>query len=117
MLNADGAKWKVENGGLEYFDSCSPGGGQPLGQGMMVFVNKHAPQSTMEAAKALGGGLANALPQSRDKMPGIIDPDFTHLIQQKSALLRLPVDKDSPWAIVADDPDLITILIGAHPQQ
>lgn len=117
MLNADGAKWKVEHGGLGYFDRCSPGGGQPLGQGMMVFVNKHAPQSTMEAAKALGGGLATALPPSRDKMPGIIDPDFTHLMQQKSALLRLPVDKDSPWAIVADDPDLITILIGAHPQQ
>jgi hypothetical protein len=116
-LNADGAKWKVEHGGLEYFDRCSPSGGQPLGQGMMVFVSKRAPTSTMEAAKALGEGLAKALPPSANNMPGIIDPDFTHLMRQKSAAMHLTVDKDSPWAIVADDPDLITVLIGAHPQQ
>jgi hypothetical protein len=112
MLNADGAKWKVEHGGLEYFDrGCSPSGGQPLGQGMMVFVNKHAPPATMEAAKALGEGLAKVLPPSPDKMPGLIDPDFSQKHMQ-------PVEgKDTPWAMVANDPDLITMLIGAHPQQ
>lgn len=112
ILNADGARWKVEHGGLEYFDrGCSPSGGQPLGQGMMVFVNKEAPERTMKAAKALGEGLAKVLPPSPNKMPGIIDPDFSKKYSQ-------PIEgKDIPWAMVANDPDLITVLIGAHPQQ
>jgi hypothetical protein len=112
MLEADGAKWKVEHGGLSFFDRCSgPSGSQPLGQGLMVFVNKHASTTTMEAAKTLGEGLAKALPPSPNKMPGIIDPDFSRRFSQ-------PIEgKDTPWAMVANDPELITVLIGAHPQQ
>jgi hypothetical protein len=108
----DGAKWKVEHGGLEYLDrGCSPGGGQPLGQGMMVFVNKQASQVTREAATALGEGFAKVLPPSPDKMPGLVDPDFSKNYMQPAE------GKDTPWAMVANDPDLITMLIGAHPQQ
>lgn len=111
MLNTDGAKWKIEHGGLEYFDRCSPSGARPLSEGMMVFVNKFAPKPTMEAAKALGEGLAKALPPSPNKMPGLIDPEFSKKYSQ------LTEGKDTPWAMVANDPDLITVLIGAHPQQ
>jgi hypothetical protein len=111
MLEADGAKWKVEHGGLSFFDRCSPSGGQPLGQGLMVFVSKRASGTTMAAAKALGEGLAKALPPSPDKMPGIIDPNNSRRFSQ-------PIEgKDTPWAMVANDPELITVLIGAHPQQ
>jgi len=117
ILESGGAKWKVEHGGLEYFDRCSPSGGQPLGQGLMVFVSKGASKNTIDAAKALGEGLAKALPPSPDKMPGTVDPDFFHRMQEKIKLLNMPEDKDSPWAMVANDPDLITVLIGAHPQQ
>jgi hypothetical protein len=111
ILGSDGAKWKLEHGGLSYFDRCSPGGGQPLGQGLMVFVSKRASQTTLEAAQALSQGLAKALPPSRDKMPGIVDPDFYQKFIE-------PIEgKDTPWAMVANDPDLVTVLIGAHPQQ
>ena len=110
MLSTDGAKWKVEHGGLEYFDRCSPSGAQPQGQGIMVFVNQQASGSTMEAAEALGKGLAKALPPSPNKMPALVDADF-------SKKYRQPIEgKDTPWAMVANDPDLITVLIGAHPQ-
>jgi len=117
MLEANGAKWKVEHGGLENFDKCSPSGGQPLGQGVMVFVSKRASKATMEAAKTLGEGLAKALPPSPDKMPALIDPEFAHRMRETAKRLNMPEDKDSPWGMVADDPDLITVLIGAHPQQ
>jgi hypothetical protein len=111
ILGNNGAKWKQEHGGLVYFDrGCSPGGGQPLGQGITVFVSKNAPRATMEAAEVLGKGLAKALPPSPNKTPSIIDPDFAKRVMQLEG-------KDTPWAMVANGPELITVLIGAHPQQ
>jgi hypothetical protein len=111
MLDTDGAKWKVESVDLEYFDRCSPGGGQPLGHGLMVFVSKSAPKRTLEAANALGHGLSRILPPSPNKMPGIVDPDFFKRFVQ-------PIEgSGTPWAKVVNDPELITILIGAHPQE
>jgi hypothetical protein len=110
ILENDGAKWSVAHGGLEYFDGCSPSGGQPLGQGLMVFVSKTASKVTMDAAKTLSDGLTKALPPSPNKMPGIIDPDLSQRFSQ-------PIEgKDTPWAMVANDSSLITVLVGAHPQ-
>jgi hypothetical protein len=112
MLGNDGAKWKLEHGGLIYFDrGCSPSGGQPLGQGLVVYVSKNASKTTMEAARALSEALAKTLPPPFDKMANIVDPEFSQRFMQ-------PIKgKDTPWAMAANDPDLITVLIGAHPQQ
>jgi hypothetical protein len=112
MLGHDGARWKLEHGGLTYFDrGCSPSGGQPLGQGVAVYVNKRASKTAMEAARALSEALGNTRPPVSDKMPNVVDPDFSQRFMQ-------PIEgKDTPWAMAANDPDLITVLIGAHPQQ
>jgi len=112
IVGTDGAKWKVERGGLEYFDRCSPSGGQPRGQGIVVFVSDKASTSTAKAATALGKGLRNALPRSQtNNLPAIVNSDFSKRYSQ-------PVEGgNTPWAMVANDPDLITVLIGAHPQE
>jgi hypothetical protein len=103
-----GAKWKQIPTNLNFAAGCM--GARGLGQGVGVMVSKHASRRTMEAANALGHGLAEALPPSPNKTPGLIDPDFTKMMVDRGV-----VDKNAPWASVGLDPDLITVLIGAHP--
>ena len=103
-----GAKWKEVPTNLNFADGC--GAARGLGQGVIVFVSKRASRKTMEAAIALGHGLAEALPPSSYKMPSLIDPDFA-----KSMVDRGLQDKNAPWVSVGLDPDLVTVLIGAHP--
>jgi hypothetical protein len=107
-----GAKWKLVPTNLVFFErGCSPGGGQPLGQGIVFFVSKRASKTTMDAAKALSEGIIKALPPSPTNALSVIDPDFSQKFTQ-------PIEgKDTPWAMAANDPGLITVLIGAHPQQ
>jgi hypothetical protein len=112
IINTDGAKWKVERGGLEYFDrGCSPSGGQPLGQGIIVFVSKHGSKSAMDAAMVLSDGIIKALPASPYNALSLIDPDFSQRFSQ-------PIEgNDTPWAIAGDsgegnrDSELIVISI------
>lgn len=103
-----GAKWKEIPTNLNFADGC--GAGRGLGQGVGVMVSKRASRRTMEAANALAHGLAAALPPSPNKMPGLIDPDFAKLMVDRGLQ-----DKNAPWVSVGLDPDLITVLIGAHP--
>jgi hypothetical protein len=105
ILNADGAKWSVLHGGLEYWDpapfSC---------EGMKVNVNSHAPQRTMLAAKVLSDGLAKTLPPTAGEILATIDGDWG--LQQ----IKLGVDEHAPWVSVVKDPDLITVSIAEHPE-
>lgn len=103
-----GAQWKEVPTNLNWAGNC--GASRGLGQGVGVMVSDHAPKRTKDAADVLGHGLAAALPPSPNKMPGIIKEDFT-----KSTVARGFMPKDAPWAIVAFDPDLITVVIGEHP--
>lgn len=103
-----GAKWKLVPTNLNFAGNC--GAAKGLGQGVGVLVSKGASRSVVEAATALGRGLAKALPPSPNKMPSLIDPDFA-----KMTVDRGFQSKDAPWTIVAYDPDLITIVIGEHP--
>jgi hypothetical protein len=64
----------------------------------------------MEAATALGHGLAKALPPSPNKMPSLIDPKFARMTVDRGFQ-----SKDAPWTIVAFDQDLITVVIEEHP--
>jgi hypothetical protein len=103
-----GAKWKESPTNLNFADGC--GAARGLGQGVGVLVSKRASRRTMEAANALGHGLAEALPPTPNKMPSLIDPDFAKLM-----VYRGLEDKNAPWVSVGLDPDLIAVLIGAHP--
>jgi hypothetical protein len=103
-----GAKWKEIPTNLNFADGC--GAARGLGQGVIVFVNKSASRGTMEAANALGHGLAEALPPSPNKMPSLVDPDFAKLTVDRGFQ-----DKNAPWVSPGLDPGLITVLIGAHP--
>ncbi|MGA7960616.1 MAG: hypothetical protein WCA33_02870 [Candidatus Acidiferrales bacterium] len=103
-----GAKWKEVPTNLNFADGC--GAARGLGQGVMVFVSKRASRQTMEAANALGRGLAKALPPSPNKMPSLIDPYFAKLTADRGLQ-----DRHEPWVSVGLDPDLITVVIGAHP--
>jgi site-specific DNA recombinase len=60
----------------------------------------------MKAAEAID----KALPPSPNKMPSLIDPDFAKLTVDRGFQ-----DKSAPWVSVGLDPDLINVLIGAHP--
>jgi hypothetical protein len=104
-----GAKWNLVPTNLN-FVTVGCGAAKDLGQGVMVFVSKDASRRTMEAANALGHGIANILPPSLNKMPSLVDPTFS-----KSLVDRGLQDKNLPWISVGLDPDLITVLIGAHP--
>ena len=64
-----GAKWEEVPTNLNFTDGC--GAARGLGQGVIVFVSKRASSRTMEAANALGHGLAEALPPSPNKMPSL----------------------------------------------
>ena len=103
-----GAKWKEVPTNLNFADRC--GAARGLGLGIMVFVSKRASHATAEAASVLGHELAKALPPSLNKMPSLIDPDFAKLTVGRGFQ-----DKNLPWVSVGLDPDLITVLIGAHP--
>lgn len=104
-----GANWKLVPTNLN-FVTVGCGAAKDLGQGVMAFVSKAASRRTMEAANALGHGIANALPPSSNKMPSLIDPTFSKLLVDRGLQ-----DKNLPWISVGLDPDLITVLIGAHP--
>lgn len=103
-----GAKWKEVPTNLNFAGSC--GAAKGLGQGVGVLVSKRASRRTMEAAMILGHGLSKALPPSPNKMPSLVDPDFS-----KSMVDRGFQDKSAPWVSPGLDPDLITVVIGAHP--
>jgi hypothetical protein len=75
--------------------------------GYACYQNTQLPGST---DNALGHGLANALPPSPYKMPSLVDPVFTKLMVDRGFEA-----KNAPWVSVGLDPDLITVLIGAHP--
>lgn len=108
VLGVTGAKWKILPPNLNFAGNC--GAAKGLGQGVNVFVSKRASRATLEAANALGHGLANALPPSSNKMPSLVDPDFSKLKVDRGLQ-----DKNAPWISPGIDPDLITILIGEHP--
>ena len=72
-----------------------------------MFVSKHASRNTMEAANVLGRGLSMTLPTSPNKMPGLIDPDFTKLTIDRGLQ-----DKNAPWVSVGVDPDLGNNIVG-----
>jgi hypothetical protein len=112
LLEGDkSAKWSVEKGGLEYFDRCSPSGANPLGEGLNVFVSDKASEKTAKAARVLSQGLTAVLPPSSNKILSVVQSDFSKKYSQ-------PIEgPNTPWAMVANDPDLITVLIGAHPQE
>jgi hypothetical protein len=108
VAGVTGARWKLVPTNLNFANNC--GAARGLGQGIGVMVNKRAPSRVIEAAKALGEGLAKALPPSSNKPLGFIDPDSAKMMVDRGYQA-----KDAPWTIVAFDPDLITVLIGAHP--
>jgi hypothetical protein len=106
ILESDGARWSVLHGGLSFWDT------KPLScEGIMEWVSSDASKNTMEAAKALGSALSNALPPSGNKMPDVVNGEFA-----RSSIRRGFASEGAPWVKIAKDPDLITILIGAHPQ-
>ena len=112
ILNTDdkifgGAKWKEVPTNCMYFDNCARGF-----QGVAVYLSKRASKNTMGAAKALSDGIANALLPSRYNALVIVDPETTQLF-----LDRKLDDKSNPWILAGTDPDLVTVLIGAHPTQ
>jgi hypothetical protein len=109
FLGTTGSKWKLVPTNLSFFDRC--GGGQGLGQGVTLYVSNRASSRTMKVAKALSEGLTKTFPPSPSNMLIIVDADFSQRFMQATE------GKDTPWAIVANDSDLITVLIGAHPQQ
>jgi hypothetical protein len=99
-----GAQWLALNGGMTSWLGT-------LGcAGIYVFVSSEAPQKTMEAAKVLGGALAKVLPPSPNKMPGIINADFSRMIIKRGF-----ESGDAPWHWVTTHPDEITVWIGPHP--
>jgi hypothetical protein len=99
-----GANWSALHGGLTFWLGT-------LGcAGIHEFVSSEAPQKTMEAAKALGAGLAKALPPSADKMPGIIDANSS-----RAAIKMGFESEDAPWHLVTKHPDEIVVWIGPHP--
>ena len=111
VLEADGAKWKVEKGGLVFWEKC------PSGQGIGVLVNKRAPTSTMRAAQALSDGLSKILPPSPEKILHVQDPDFLKLMVSNQSRFGIPSDMTAPYMVVGNDPDLIIVAIASHPQQ
>jgi hypothetical protein len=108
VLGVAGAKWKLVPTNLNFTGGC--GAARGLGQGVIVFVSKSASRGTMEAANALGHGIAETLPPSSNKMPSLVDPDFAKLTIDRGFQ-----DKNAPWVSPGLDADLITVLIGAHP--
>jgi hypothetical protein len=108
VLGTAGAKWKEVPTSLNFAEGC--GAAKGFGQGVIVFVSKRASGSTMGAANTLGHALAKTLPPSPNKMPSLIDPDFAKLVVDRGFQ-----DKNAPWVSPGLDPDLITVLIGAHP--
>ncbi len=99
-----GAQWSVLNGGMTSWLGT-------LGcAGISVFVSSEAPENTMKAAKALGGALAKVLPPSPNKMPRIIDADFSRMTIKSDF-----ESADAPWRRVTTHPDEITVWIGPHP--
>ncbi|MGA8087677.1 MAG: hypothetical protein WCA10_10245 [Terracidiphilus sp.] len=107
ILNADGAKWNVERGGLVFLERWASE------QGIKIVVNSAAPSRTQNAARALSEGLSRALPPSPDKMLVRINPDFATQPWNRQWV----DDKENPVMWVLNDPDLIVVTIGRHPQQ
>lgn len=107
VLNADGARWKVERGGIVFLDRW------PAEQGIKVTINSAAPPGTKEAARVLSEGLTKILPPSPGKMLITVEPDFATKWWNR----RWVEDKENPTIWVLNSPELIVITIGAHPQQ
>jgi hypothetical protein len=106
-LGGDGAKWKLEHGGLTFAER------DRRVLGIHIWVSTKAVARTAEAAKALAAELIKILPPSSDRTLIPEDPDRIAMLESKA----FPPDKDAPYVLAARDPDLITIMIGAHPQQ
>ena len=105
LLGKDkGAKWSEVPTNLTFWPStlsCA---------GIYVFVSSEATEKTMEAANALGKGLAKTLPPSPDKMPSVVNAQSSRLATDSGW-----ESKDAPWRLVAYHPDVITVMIGVHP--
>jgi hypothetical protein len=105
-----GAKWKEVPTNLMFFDRC--GAGQGLGAGVGVSVSTDASQRTMEAGRALGDAILNTIPRSIYNGFHLNDPAITRQFIKYGAMA-----KTEPMAVAALDPDLVIVVIGAHPQQ
>ena len=105
-LNSDGAKWKLEDGGLTYTNDFPA-------QGIAVFVSTKASRRTTEAAETLNAKLRKILPQFSDRTLVRQDPDWFARIEAEG----FPQGKNTPHVRAANDSNLITVLIGSHPQQ
>jgi hypothetical protein len=106
-IGGDGAKWKLEHGGLTFADR------EHRTQGIYVYVSTKAAPRTAQAADALAGELVKILPPFFDKTLLRQDPDWFSMLESRG----FPQDKDAAYIRAGRDPDLITIMIGTHPQQ
>ncbi|HWZ30423.1 MAG TPA: hypothetical protein VNX18_03775 [Bryobacteraceae bacterium] len=105
-LGTDGAKWKLEHGGLTFADR------DRRVVGIHVWVSTKAVARTAQAAKTLAGELVKILPPFSDRTLLPQDPDWIAMTESRGFAL----DKDAPYVLAARNPDLITIMIGPHPQ-
>jgi hypothetical protein len=107
MLDTAGAKWKLVHGNLNFSDRC--GAGLGLGQGVMVSLSKRASKKAIEAASVLSEALNKVLPPTADKIPQLVDAELERRIMPEEG-------PDAPLTLMANDPDLIVVVIGAHPR-
>lgn len=103
-----GAKWRLVPTNLTFSQQCSI-----RESGLGVAVSKFAPRKTIEAATALGDGLASALPPSPYPAVGFIRPGSVKMFVNHG----FPVADLQPWETVAYKQDLIVVTIGAHPSK
>jgi len=108
VAGVTGAKWREVPTNLNWAANC--GAAKGLGQGVTVIVSKRASESTMEAAIALGRGLAQVISPLVDKTPSLVDPEFSKLLVERGFQSR-----DAPWVAPGLDPGLINVVIGEHP--
>jgi hypothetical protein len=106
-IGGDGAKWILENGGLIFAEQYR------RYIGIHVYVSVKASERTAAAARALNDVLLNILPPPSDKILLLQDPGWLDTVKSKG----FPEDSSAPWVRAARDPDLITVVIGTHPQQ
>jgi hypothetical protein len=105
ILGDAGAKWKIEHGGYVLLPNCT--GSADIG----VLVSSTANRVTRDAADALSTGLAIALLSDPNKKATPEDPNFAAPLISQGLWT-----KDEYWVVIANDPELIGVFIGAHPQ-
>ena len=73
-------------------------------------INPNAPPKTADAARKLAGGIENILRPS-DKTLNIVRPEWEISMFKKGVY-----SADDPFLQVAEDPELIVVIVGTHPQ-